>query len=90
MANITNMTWEINEAMEKLEKLHDLLEEFGVESELHMTDIGLMLNAKLWYCGDGRDIKATFMALDCDEYDLDHCVELIPEIENDDQEEKEE
>lgn len=88
MANITGMTWEINDAMEKLEKLHDLLEEFGVESELHMTDIGLMLNAKLWYCGDGRDIEVTFAALECDEYDLDHCVELIPEIESANKEEK--
>ena len=67
MANITNMTWEINEAMEKLEKLHDLLEEFDVGSELHMTDAGL---------------EVTFAALECDEFELSHCVEIIPEIEN--------
>ena len=82
MANITNMTNEINDALEKLEELHDLLEEFGVESELHMTEIGLMLKADMWYCGDGRDIEVTFGAIECDEFELSHCVEIIPEIEN--------
>lgn len=82
MANITNMTWEINEAMEKLEKLHDLLEEFDVGSELHMTDAGLILKAEMWYCGNGGPIEVTFAALECDEFELSHCVEIIPEIEN--------
>lgn len=77
MANITGMTNEIIDAMEKLEELQNLLEEFGVESELNMTDSGLFLNAKMWYCGDGRDIKVIFAAQECDDYDLDHCVEII-------------
>lgn len=82
MANITGMTWEINEAMEKLEKLQNLFEEFGVDSELYMTDSGLMLKADMWYCGHGGPIEVTFAALECDDYELDHCVEIIPEIEN--------